>query len=110
MSKIERVLQELYPGVAEVTPEQRAFAERAIEIAKRDALRSRIPRTDIRVGSTFWRKGKEYVCVRRRRVDLPSEACSGCAFVSDQKCYGLRCSKFDRSDGNNVWFVEVSDE
>lgn len=106
--KMERILRELYPGESEFSAEQELFARRAIEIANRDAKRSRIPRTDIPVGSTFFRKGKEYMCVRRERVVLPSEACSGCAFnQSDAKCSGLRCSRFDRSDGNNVWFVEV---
>lgn len=106
--KLERILRELYPGERSFTPSQVAFAQRAIEIANRDAKRSRIPRTDIPVGGSFFRKGKEYVCVRRPRVSLPSEACAGCAFnTSDVKCHGLRCSVFDRTDGNNVWFEEV---
>ena len=106
--KEERILSELYPGVSNFTDEQVAFAHRAIEICNRDAKRSRIPRTDIGIGETFFRKGKQYRCIPRRRVGLPCEACSGCAFnQSDAKCAGLRCSKFDRSDGNNVWFEEV---
>ena len=105
---MERILRELYPGESEFSDDQVSFALRAIEIANRDAKRSRIPRTDIGIGDTFFRKGKEYRCIRRDWVSLPCEACSGCAFnQSDAKCSGLRCSRFDRSDGNNVWFVEV---
>lgn len=108
-NKLTRILRELYPGCETFTPEQFAFARRAVEVANADAKRSRIPRTDIPVGGTFYRKGKEYVCIRRPRLSLPSEACSGCSFnASDVKCHGLRCSVFDRSDGNNVWFVESS--
>ena len=107
-NKLQRILRELYPGKEEYSPEEVSFAQRAILIAKKDAKRSRIPRTDIAIGDTFFRKGREYVCVRRPRVSLPSEACSGCSFnTSDVKCIGLRCSSFDRSDRNNVWFEEV---
>lgn len=110
-SKLTRILRELYPGVETFTPEQYAFARRAVEVANADAKRSRIPRTDIPVGGSVYRKGKRYECILRPGVSLPSEACSGCSFnVSEFKCIGLRCSRFDRSDGNNVWFVEVGDE
>lgn len=106
--KLDRILRELYPGRDRFSPEQVEFARRAIAICNRDAQRSRIPRTDIAVGDSFFRKGREYVCIRRPKLSSPSEACSGCSFgASEVKCHGLRCSVFDRSDGNNVWFVEV---
>lgn len=110
-SKLTRILRELYPGVDSFTPEQYAFARRAVEVANADAKRSRIPRTDVPIGGVIYRKGRRYLCVERPVVGLPSEACSGCSFnVSEFKCIGLRCSRFDRSDGNNVWFQEVLDD
>lgn len=104
--KIDRVLRELYPDSESFTSSQRAFAERAIAIANRDAQRSRIPRRDVRIGETFLVRGVEYECIRRPRVLEVSDACSGCAFLH-ASCPAARCSCWDREDGNNVWFREV---
>lgn len=107
MGKIERVLQDIFPGrdSGEFTEAERELALRAIGAAARDAKRSRIPRRDVRIGETFLSKGKEYRCVRvPKSVDF-RDACSGCAFERSA-CPAARCSKFDRADGNFVWFVE----
>lgn len=106
--KEERILHELFPGTSDFSDEQRALAARVITIAACDSARSRIPGKDIPVGATFSRRGVEYMCVLRPRLLEPCEACLGCAFnASSLHCSGLRCSVFDRADGNNVWFKEV---
>lgn len=104
-----RILRELYPGRENFTQEDLAFARKAIEIANRLATRSRIPRTDIRIGDVFEREGVRYLCVRRPS-GFQHEACEGCVFrQKNLRCSGLRCSKFDRGDGENVWFIEYGD-
>lgn len=107
MPKLERILSELYPGreTSSLSPEEVIFAKKAIEIANRDAQRSRIPRRDVRIGESFLSKGVSYTCIPRPRFIAASEACSGCAFLK-LPCPAAKCSSFDRSDGNNVWFVE----
>ena len=104
--KIDRILRELWPGVDDFSAEQVSFAQRAIAIANRDAQRSRIPRRDVRIGERFFVKDVEYECVRRPRWIEVSDACSGCAFLH-ASCPAARCSRWDREDGNNVWFQEV---
>lgn len=107
MRKFERVLLDIFPGrdPDSFSPEEVALAQRAIAAANRDAQRSRIPRRDVRVGETFFIRGKQYRCILRpRHIDV-CEACSGCAFLK-LPCPAAKCSHFDRADGNNVWFVE----
>lgn len=104
-----RILRELYPGRENFTQEDLAFARKAIEIANRLATRSRIPRTDIRIGDVIEREGMKLLCVRRP-PGFQHEACEGCVFrQKNLRCSGLRCSKFDRGDGENVWFIEYGD-
>ena len=108
VSKEERILRRLFGDQDEYSLEQVELARRAIEIANADDQRSRIPRRDIRIGETFEKKGVEYRCVRRGEVRVPSEACSGCDILRHSNhCEAPRCSKWDRTDGQNVWFVEV---
>lgn len=75
--------------------------------------KSRIPRKFVPLGGFYVKGGVMYECVMRPEVDRPSEACSGCAFCrtssSDRWCLGLQCSKWDRSDGLDVWFVTDDD-
>ncbi len=111
MSKLvkeDRVLRRLYPGRTVFTPEERAFAKRAIEAANSESVRSRIPRRDLMVGERFVRDGVEYECVLRPANLETYNACSGCDYVaSGGGCDAPRCSKFDRTDGQFVWFRRV---
>ena len=105
--KEERILSRLY-GPGPWSEGQIEFARKAIKIANDDAVRSRMPRRDIRIGEEFEKKGHRFKCVRRPKIDAPSEACSGCdAAHLFGNCEMPRCSSHDRSDRQNVWFVEV---
>lgn len=106
MGKVERVLRRVYPGREDFTDEERRLAESAIYVANSDAPKARMPRTDIPVGGVLHKNGRAYRCVVRDEVSSPADACSGCG-LRERPCYGVRCSSFDRSDGGNVWFIEV---
>lgn len=71
---------------------------------------SRMPRRFVPVGGRYTKGDSEYECVERPEVGSVSEACAGCVFSKssspDRWCLGLQCSKWDRADGKNVWFVE----
>lgn len=105
--KEERILKKMYPGRDEFSPAEVEFARRAIAIANADSVRSRMPRRDIRVGERFFRGDIEYECVLRPEVDV-QDACSGCDYIGPNgACDAPRCSKFDRSDSQFVWFKRV---
>lgn len=107
ISKEDRILRRLFGEQDSYTMEQVEFARRAIEVANADAQRSRIPRRYVKVGGTFERKGRIFRCVLRGSVSTPSEACSGCDILKySHHCDAPMCSKWDRSDGNFVWFKE----
>lgn len=73
--------------------------------------RSIINKTTTPVGAVFESNGVFLRCVERPRVDSPQEACRGCFFaIKNVTCPKSQCSKFGRTDGRNVWFVEVSKE
>lgn len=105
MAKIDRVLKKVFPGRDTFTEDEKKLAQRCIEAANADAARSRMPRSEYAVGETFEKAGATLKVIARPRGIHPSEACSGCFFIS-RNCYGLKCSKFDRSDETFVWFVE----
>lgn len=71
---------------------------------------SRIPRRYIPLGEVYVKDGKAYRCVQRSEVSKVSHACDGCCFSKssspDRWCLGLQCSRWDRPDGENVWFEE----
>ena len=105
VSKLDRVLRELYPGSESYTTDQVVFARRAIRLAMRECSKAGVPRSEVAVGEVFMSKGVRYRCVLRPSGIEPAEACRGCAFMR-VSCPKARCSRFDRSDGENVWFVE----
>ncbi len=73
--------------------------------------RSVINKTTIPVGEVFESHGRMLMCIERPRVGSPLEACRGCFFsVNNVTCPKSQCSIFGRTDGRNVWFVEVSKE
>ena len=73
------------------------------------AERSIVERTTYAIGGIF-RIGDVYVkCIERPRVLCIQEACRGCYFgVHNLTCPKSQCSCFGRTDGRNVWFVEVT--
>ena len=92
----------------------RVFTAREIAVADLvlssfSESKSRMPRRFVPVGGYYAKDGVMYECVVRPEVGRPSDACRGCAFCrtssSDRWCLGLQCSKWDRSDGLDVWFV-----
>lgn len=70
----------------------------------------RVPSEDIAVGGVFLYGGEEFEVVESI-VDIPRDACLGCAFSGVEEdgryksCPNVRCSGFDRADGRFVWFV-----
>jgi len=79
----------------------------------KDNPNDRLPRRFIPIGGEVERYGQTFVCVEAPPVEelLPCEACRGCWFARTHRdnrisnCSALQCSKFDRKDGRNVWFV-----
>lgn len=107
-----RILRRVY-GDRDFTPEEVELVRLCIAQANADAKRSRIPRRDIRIGETFEKKGITYRCVLRPAISQihVSDCCAGCDILKhSNRCEAPRCSRFDRSDGQNVWFKEVKDE
>ena len=78
-----------------------------------------LPTRFVPVGKTIIRYGKEFRCVLRPPVEqlTPQEACRGCWFARTHRddrltsnCTAIQCTRWDRKDGRNVWFVLVEDE
>ena len=75
------------------------------------ALRSVLMRTTYPIGMEFEVSGVMIRCIERPYVEDVCMACSGCYFSQENKtCPPSQCSVFGRTDGKNVWFVEVRDE
>lgn len=69
--------------------------------------RSIVNKSTIPLGTIFSSNGTYVQCVLRPHVESPQDACLGC-FFRDKTCPKSQCSCFGRTDGRNVWFVEVS--
>ena len=75
-----------------------------------------LPTRYVALGAEFVRYGVVLVCRRRPRVESVSAACKGCWFSRGRKvingetvmlnCNDIQCSRWDRMDGADVWFVE----
>ena len=68
--------------------------------------RSIINKCTFPIGEVFESNGVLVKCILRPRIDLPMNGCEGC-FFRDKTCPKSQCSSFGRTDGKNVWFVEV---
>lgn len=106
MGKVDRILRKMYPGREVFTEDERRLAESALYVANSDAPKSRMPRKDVALGEMVVKNGISYRCVLRPEISTPADACLGCG-MKDRPCSGIRCSSFDRSDGLNVWFLEI---
>lgn len=71
--------------------------------------RSIINMTTFPIGEVFESNGTLVKCVERPYVSCCQDACIGCFFL-DKTCPKSQCSSFGRTDGRNVWFVEVSND
>lgn len=69
--------------------------------------RSIINKSTCPIGSEIESNGIRVRCVERPVVSCVQDACIGCYF-KDVTCPKSQCSSFGRTDGKNVWFVEVS--
>lgn len=70
------------------------------------SVRSIINKTTFPLGGVLKSNGVLVKCIERPYVRLSMDACSGC-FFRDKTCPKSQCSSFGRTDGKNVWFVEV---
>lgn len=72
-------------------------------------VRSVIEMTTMPIGTVFRSNGVDLRCVERPYVEYPRDACSGCYYSQNYlTCPRSQCSSLGRTDGRNVWFVEVS--
>ena len=69
--------------------------------------RSIINKSTRPIGVVFASNGAMVECIERPYVGVPMDSCSGC-FFKDKTCPKSQCSSFGRTDGRNVWFVEVA--
>jgi hypothetical protein len=73
--------------------------------------RSIINKTTMPIGEVFESNGVMLRCVERPYISDWKDACIGCFFsVHNVTCPKSQCSRFGRTDGKNVWFVEVCKE
>lgn len=107
MSKVDRVLRRLYPGRSEFTLAEREFAARALAIAREEGSGGRMSSEFIPVGGRFVRRNIEFECIVRPDGLELHKGCSGCGFNDARACDAPPCSKFDRTDGEFVWFRRV---
>ena len=68
--------------------------------------RSIINRSTFPIGGVFESNGVYVKCIERPYVESCQDACRGCFFL-DKTCPKSQCSCFGRTDGRDVWFVEV---
>lgn len=75
------------------------------------AMKSVVQRTTTPIGEVLDVNGVLVKCIARPYVQCAYDACSGCYFsIANKTCPPSQCSSFGRTDGRNVWFVEVSKE
>lgn len=112
MDRIEKILRRAFPEKKVFTEEEKEFAEGVIasysNVVRNDRRCMSLPTRFIGIGDRVEIAGHVYRCVLRGGVRMPSEACAGCDFSRKYRnCVDLQCSRFDRRDGENVWFREV---
>ena len=111
MSEGESLLRRVCPGREFTAGEIEAADLVLSSFVGSEDRKSRIPRRFVPVGGSYEKEGRVYECVERGEVPRLSDACRGCCFSKssspDRWCLGLQCSRWDRHDGLNVWFVEV---
>lgn len=62
------------------------------------------------IGTEYMSNGVLLRCIERPHIEFPKDACSGCFYSRNYAtCPKSQCSSFGRTDGKNVWFVEVSE-
>jgi len=66
---------------------------------------SQTPYRYIPIGERFIWKGVEYIVVPRGNLEKPRDACIGCDFARCNCPDNIACSRFDRADDRNVWFI-----
>lgn len=73
--------------------------------------RSVIERITMPIGAVFRSNGVYLKCVEADYVEFPRDACRGCYYSQNYlTCPKSQCSSLGRTDGKNVWFVEVGAE
>lgn len=112
MERIDKILHRAFPEREDFTAEERSFAESVLasysNVVRSDRRCIALPTRFIAIGKTVEIGGHVYKCMLRGGVKTPADACGGCDF--SRKCRGcvdLQCSRYDRRDGENVWFREV---
>ena len=74
-------------------------------------VRSIVEKCTTPIGEIFSSNGVYLQCVERPEVEYPRDACLGCYYSRNYlTCPKSQCSSFGRTDGKNVWFVEVCKE
>ena len=109
METAKKILRRLHRDRDDFTAAEVSYASQIIAAYNEEmALRgknSKLPTKEVAIGDEVEVSGRKFVCVKAARVNVPSEACSGCALRKLYLgCGDLKCSPFDRRDGNFVWF------
>ncbi len=112
MDRIDKILKRAFPDRDSFTDSEKEFASAVLasynNVVKNDRRCLTLPLRFIPIGDIVEIAGYRYRCMLRGGVRTPADACAGCDF--SRKCRGcvdLQCSKWDRRDGQNVWFREV---
>lgn len=85
------------------------FAEVMEKRSLHPSIRNIENKTTYPVGYEFESNGVTLRCIERPYVSSSMDVCKGCYFrINNLTCPKSQCSVFGRTDGKNVWFVEVS--
>ena len=76
-----------------------------------------LPTRYVPVGEKFTRYGVDLTCVLRPKDLAIADACRGCWFSKRRRidgrmvnCNDIQCSRWDRMDEKNVWYIEEKDD
>lgn len=107
MSRQERLLKMLRPGEESYSEDDYSLVRDILAVAGgKTGKASSLPQRFVPLGEVISIRGARYRCVLREDVGWV-DCCRGCAFIGCDCPPSLQCSKFDRRDGNNVWFERV---
>ena len=95
-----------------ISAEDIAFVDEVISAYNEERAlmgkKTSLPTKFVAVGDEVVVSGRRMLCVARGRINVPSEACIGCAFSKLYLgCGDLQCGPFDRRDTKFVWFKEI---
>lgn len=103
-------LKRVFPEREGFSDAEIAFAARLLSFtARKTSDAPSLPSRFVELGGVVLHEGHWYRCIESKATH-PSEACCGCDIARLYRgCGSLQCSKFDRRDGRNVWYIETAE-